>query len=324
MRRALMLALVLLAATSVFAANDVIKRGFNVADGGTLRLDASYGDVRIVTGGTGVAVEIVRKARGSKGEERLAQHKVTFSQQGNDVVVDSDDDERNDRGIFRWFDHDDFEVQWNVRVPDRYNVDVRTSGGSIELDPINGTVEARTSGGSIETGRLGGAAKLNTSGGSISIDGAAAQVDARTSGGSIRIGNTDGPVDARTSGGSIALARVRGPVTARTSGGNITIEDSTGSVDASTSGGSIRAQISGPVTADSKLSTSGGSVTVAIGAGVAVDLDAKASGGGITSDIPVTIMGRQDDDELKGKVNGGGPTLTLRTSGGGIRVRSLS
>ena len=28
--------------------------------------------------------------------------------------------------------------------------------------------------------------------------------------------------------------------------------------------------------------------------------------------------------ELRGKVNGGGPTLTLRTSGGGIRVKSLT
>ena len=323
MRRTLMLTLLLLAATSVFAADDIVRKGFQVADGGTLRLDAGYGEVKIVSGGSGVAVEVIRKARGRRGEERLRDHRISFSQQGNDVVIDTEDDDDDDKSWFRWLDHDDFEVQWNVRVPDRYNVDVRTSGGSIELDELNGTVVARTSGGSIETGRLGGVAKLHTSGGSISIDGASAQVEARTSGGSITIGDTSGPVDARTSGGSIKLARVRGSVTARTSGGNITIEDATGQVDASTSGGSIRAQISGPVTADSKLSTSGGGVTVALGGSVAIDLDARASGGGVSSDIPVTILGRQDDDQLKGKINGGGPTLTLRTSGGGIRLKSL-
>jgi DUF4097 and DUF4098 domain-containing protein YvlB len=321
MRRTLLVSLLLLLATSVFAADDVLRKGFNVADGGTLKLDAGVGEVKIVTGGTGVAVELVRTYRGKRGEERMRDMEVTFNQQGNDVIIDTD--MGRDDNWFNWNNWAHFEVQWNIRVPDRYNLDVRTSGGSIELDPIDGTVEARTSGGSISAGRLGGVSKLHTSGGSIEIDGATAQVEARTSGGSIRVGNTQGPVDARTSGGSITLARVAGTVYARTSGGNIVVEEASGSVDASTSGGSIRAQLSGPLTADSKLSTSGGSVTVSLGSGVAVDLDARASGGGVSSDIPITIMGRQDNDELKGKINGGGPTLTLRTSGGGIRVKSL-
>lgn len=322
MRRLTLLSLLLLVSTSLFAADDVIRKGFNVAEGGTLRLEAEYGDVKIVTGGEGVGVEIIRKARGRKGEERMREHKIEFAQQGNDVIITTDSPDRDDNW-FRMFDWADYEVQWNIRVPDRYNLDVRTSGGSIELDAIQGTVEARTSGGSISTGRLGGPANLRTSGGSIKIDGAAGKVDARTSGGSIRIGDTDGPVEARTSGGSISLARVRGTVYARTSGGGITIDDATGSIDASTSGGSIRAQLSGQLTADSKLSTSGGGVTVSLSPNVAVELDARASGGGVHSDVPITVHGRQEDDQLVGKINGGGPKLTLRTSGGGIRVKSL-
>lgn len=322
MRRLTLLALVLFAATSVFAAGDVIRKGFNVADGGTLRLEAEYGDVKIVTGGTGVAVEIIREARGRRGERLMQEHKIEFSQQGNDVIITSDDADR-DGNWFRGFDWNDYEVQYNIRVPDRYNVDVKTSGGSVKLDDIIGTVDARTSGGSISTGRIGGPANLRTSGGSITVGGGDGKVDARTSGGSVRIGDTTGPVEARTSGGSITLARIRGSVFARTSGGGISIEDATGSVDASTSGGSIRAQLSGQLTADSKLSTSGGSVTVSLAPNVAVDLDARASGGGVRTDIPITIQGRQEDDELQGKINGGGPRLTLRTSGGGIRVKSL-
>lgn len=323
MRRSLFLAALFLLATSVFAADDVIRKGFNVSDGGTLRLEAAYGDVKIVAGGTGVAVEITRKARGERGEERMRSHKITFSQQGNDVIIDGDEDRDDDRHWFRLFDWADYEVQWNVRVPKNYNVNVRTSGGSVDLGDLGGTVDARTSGGSIETGKLGGEATLRTSGGSIKVDGARGRIDAKTSGGSIRIGDTSGPVDARTSGGSITLARVSGSVVARTSGGGITIDDATGSVDASTSGGSIKAQISGPITGDSKLSTSGGSVTVLVAPSVAVDLDARASGGGVSSDVPVTVQGRVEEDEIRGKINGGGPKLTLRTSGGGIRVKSL-
>jgi hypothetical protein len=322
MRRALVLTALLLAATSVFAETDVIRKGFNVADGGTLRLDADFGDVKIVAGGTGVGIEITREGDGKRGRELMREHKITITQQGNDVIIDSDIDD-NDRGWFNFFNWSDYEVQWNVRVPKNYNVVVKTSGGSIDLGDLGGTVDARTSGGSIETGALGGQATLKTSGGSITIDGARGAVDAKTSGGSIRIGDTSGPVDARTSGGSISLARVRGKVYARTSGGGITIEEASGSVDASTSGGSIKAQISGPITADSKLSTSGGNVTVSVASNVALDLDARASGGGVSSDLPITVQGRLDDNELRGKINGGGPTLTLRTSGGGIRVKGL-
>ena len=319
MRRSIFLAITLLLTSSAFA--DVIKRGFNVADGGTLHLDGAYGNIKIVTGGSGVAVEITRDADGRDGQRRLAEHKITFEQRGNDVVIDSDfDGNRN-----RWFDWggDDYEVQWNIRVPDRYNVNVSTSGGWIEIDEIAGVVDARTSGGSIRTGRLGGKSTLKTSGGSINVDGAAAELSAHTSGGSIEIGDTSGTVEAKTSGGSIRLGRVSGEVVARTSGGNIHVEDAAGTIEASTSGGSIHAQISRQPNGDSKLSTSGGGVVVTLAPSIAVDLDAHASGGGVSSDVPVTIQGRHDGDSIRGKINGGGPRLVLRSSGGGVRVKSL-
>ncbi len=321
MRRLVTLSLALFVAASAFAAEDTIRRGFNVAEGGTLRLKASPGSIKVVTGGTGVAVEITRKARGRRAEETLREHEITFRQEGNDVIIESEhDDESNWSNWFHWRD---YEVQWNVRVPSRYNLDLRTSGGSIDLADIGGTVEARTSGGSIKTGRLAGTATLKTSGGSIRVGGAQSSVQAVTSGGGITIGDTAGPVEARTSGGSISIARAQGDVFARTSGGGITIENAAGKVDASTSGGSITARISAQPRGDSRLATSGGSVTVELAGGIGVELDARASGGGVHSDVPILVRGKQDDDSLSGTIGSGGPKLVLRTSGGGIRVRSL-
>lgn len=322
MRRLIGPALALVFAVSAFGAQDVIKKGFTVGDGGTLHLDRANGNIKVVSGGTGVAVEITRKAHGRNAEKRLQDHKITFSQDGNDVTIVSDDD--NDRGPHGWFNwNDDYDVQWNIRVPAHYNLDVSTSGGSIDLADIGGTTIAHTSGGDIETGRLAGDAKLNTSGGGIRVASAGGKLVAHTSGGSIDIGNVTGTVDARTSGGDIELARIDGDVIARSSGGGITIEDAMGSVDASTSGGSIRARMSRQPRGDSKLSTSGGGVTLDLAPSIAVDLDARASGGGVTSDVPVTVQGTQEDDSLQGRVNGGGPKLVLRTSGGGIKVRGL-
>ncbi|HYC93101.1 MAG TPA: hypothetical protein VEO54_28105 [Thermoanaerobaculia bacterium] len=319
MRRTIILIAALCFAASAFAAEDVIKKGFTVSDGGTLRLDGANGNIRIVTGGSGVAVEVTRSADGRRAEKLMRDHKITFEQRSNDVVIDSEME--NDNSWFSW--HDDYEVQWNIRVPDRYNVDVETSGGSIHIDDIQGNVEAYTSGGGIKTGRISGEGTLKTSGGSISIAGGGARIVAHTSGGSIDIGDTIGPVEAKTSGGNITLARTAGDVLARTSGGGITIEDALGKVDAHTSGGTIRATLSRQPNADSTLKTSGGGVIVSLAPSIAVDLDAQSSGGGVRADVPVTVQGTQDDDSIRGRINGGGPKLTLRSSGGGIRVKSL-
>ena len=281
MRRTLALTFILLlTAFTAQARTETVRRGFNVPDGGTLHLDAAVGSITIVAGGTGVAFEIVQKSLFGDDDD-FKDHKITFDQRGNDVYVESD----YDRGVSNWFHN--FNVEWNIRVPAHYNIDVKTSGGSIDLADLGGTVDARTSGGSIKTGHLASTANLKTSGGSITVEGA------------------------------------RGNVLAHTSGGSITVGDTEGYVDAKTSGGSIHASLSQQPKGDSRLSTSGGGVTVTLARNIGVELDAHASGGGVNSDVPITVMGRQDDDTLRGSINGGGPKLVVRSSGGGIHVRPL-
>ncbi len=92
-------------------------------------------------------------------------------------------------------------------------------------------------------------------------------------------------------------------------------------MDASTSGGSISARLSRQPRSDSKLSTSGGGITIHVAPNVALDIDAHTSGGDVASDVPVTLLGRQNDSSLNGKLNGGGPKLVLRSSGGDIRLQ---
>ena len=169
-------------------------------------------------------------------------------------------------------------------------------------DHVSGPVVGRTSGGSIHVESAGGPVKARRSGGSIRIGSAAGAVDARTSGGSIRIGSAQGPTIARTSGGSIELASVAG------------------SIEARTSGGSIKATLTGQPDAESSLRTVGGSVTVGLVEGVAVDIDARTTGGRVTAELANLESTRTDRSTLVTAVNGGGPTMTLRTTGGSIRL----
>jgi len=52
---------------------------------------------------------------------------------------------------------------------------------------------------------------------------------------------------------------------------------------------------------------------------VHVNVDASTSGGSVSSDFPVPTSG--DHQNLRAAINGGGPLLQLRTSGGGINIQ---
>ena len=91
-------------------------------------------------------------------------------------------------------------------------------------------------------------------------------------------------------------------------------------MSASTSGGSIKAYMSKQPQSDCKLTTSGGGIDVYLVKDVKVSVDASTSGGHVSTDFPVTVQGKLQKSKLKGEINGGGPQLYLRTSGGSINI----
>ena len=302
------------AATSLLAASgEPLHRSFNVSPGGTLTVDADVGDIRVSSAsGNTVTVDVTQSSRSSRFMD------VTAEQQGNNVVV---------RGKFEgsrmWNWNFNGDAKFVISVPASYNVDLATSGGDIHVADLGGQAHVKTSGGGISLGRIDGPVVARTSGGDITLDGARGNAELHTSGGGIRIGDVTGNIEAKTSGGSIEVRHAGADLYARSSGGGISIDDANGTVDVQTSGGSIRAKLSRQPRADSRLSTSGGGITLQIAPGVSIDLDAHTSGGDVDTEVPVTLLGRQNENSIEGKVNGGGPKLVLRSSGGDIRIRKL-
>ena len=311
MRRAILISSILL--LTAFAANaDVIRKGFNVSDGGTLTLEADTGNVKVVSGGTGVAVEITRDG----SPEQLRANNITFDQSGNDVSIRSKYDHD------RWFNWSrDPRIRYNIRVPSHYSVKLSTAGGDIDLGDLAGNADVHTSGGDIKVAHITGNVYGRTSGGDVRVSSATGTMNVHTSGGDIEIENAGGALEAKTSGGSIDVGRAASTLFAHSSGGGIRIREALDSIDASTSGGSIHARLTRQPHGDSRLSTSGGDVVVELPANVGAAVDAHTSGGDIDTDLPVTIMGHKADDNLVGTIGAGGPRLVLRTSGGGISLR---
>jgi ferric-dicitrate binding protein FerR (iron transport regulator) len=257
--------------------------------GGRLRIDLSGGSVEI----EGHDEETVRVEANASGPGANA---IDFELTGTpeDLRLRS-----ARRGIAGWFAG---RVRVRVRVPNEFSLDVRTSGGSIEVEEIEGRVDLRTSGGDVRVSEIEGPVELRTSGGSIEAEEIGGDLEAETSGGSIEVREIDGRVDVRTSGGSLKVHDVDGAVRARTSGGTISV------------------RFSGAPEGD--VETSGGWIEVEYPEGDGFDLNAESSGGPVELDERSELEGKIEPHKVRAEVNGGGPKLRLRTSGGYIRLRA--
>jgi hypothetical protein len=301
-------AAILMISGSAFAnIEDTIDKSFTVKPGGTLKVDTKRGSIEVEGHrGNTVEVKVIREVKTSDKEEArkiLEKFPVEFDQRGDDVFITATYDERN---IVKKLLNDmnkKLHVKFVISVPDVYNVDLQTSGGSVGVRGLEGRILSRTSGGS------------------MTFDGITGDIEGRTSGGSIKIGNVEGDTNIHTSGGSITIEKAAGKVDAHTSGGSITVHEVMGAIQADTSGGSIKAYISRQPADSCRLTTSGGSLTVYMADDVSVDVNARTSGGRVNTEFPVTVQGEIKRSNLQAKINGGGPELYLRTSGGSIYLK---
>jgi hypothetical protein len=305
------------------AAQGDIQRQFSVLPGGKLVMDVEPGAIEVRSGGgSQITADVIRKAdRRSEAqeEELLSRHEVNFEQQGNTLLIRA---KFRDSEFRRWRNNG-LNVRYVVTVPTEFNLDLKTSGGGIQVDDLRGEVRARTSGGGLRFGRIEGPVVGNTSGGGITLVGCKGRVEIKTSGGGIDIGSGSGELTAETSGGGIKIENFVGNAFVRTSGGSIRADRIEGALDASTSGGPIVAAIRRQPSKASRLHTSGGGITLELDESLSLNIDAQASGGSVSTELPIAVLGELRKDSLHGTLNGGGQALSLQASGGSIQLRKL-
>jgi DUF4097 and DUF4098 domain-containing protein YvlB len=311
------------AATAWALTEENVSEKRSVSPGGKLVVDVDFGTVDVSSAaGDSVTVAAVRRVSASdeaKEKEFLAAAPITVTQEGNTVTVRARR-AKNGEG-WSWRGSSRLEGKYTITVPEKFNVQLDTSGGGIAVNRVNGEVRADTSGGSLTFSHLRGPLVGNTSGGIIKVDDCVGVLRIETSGGKIEVSGGSGTVNANTSGGSIAVRNFGGDAKVETSGGGLRFENVRGEIRGETSGGSIAATIAAPVPGDVRLETSAGRIEINLPADAALNVDAETSMGRVTSDLPVTIQGKQERDRLRGTINGGGKLLVLRTSAGGISLK---
>ncbi|HVF70369.1 MAG TPA: DUF4097 family beta strand repeat-containing protein [Chthoniobacterales bacterium] len=296
---AIVFAFAITSAHAVSGTRDQIAESFAVKAGGTLNFDSDLANVDITTSDSDtIRVELDREFKVSTEQElnELRQKlTVEMAKEGDGVKVTvrfAGDRNSRERNKVR--------LDFRIAMPHKFNLDLR-SCGSAKIGNIDGWVKARMLGGSLRLGDVSG------------------PVTARTDGGSVSLGDVGGDLDAVSNGGSVAAGRTNGKVMARANGGSIAITEATDGIDAKAAGGSVAVYISKQPRSDSKLIAEAGNVELRLPESVAVNIDAACSAGRLRSEF--SLPGNQDEDRLKGAINGGGPVVMLRASAGNIHLR---
>ena len=297
MKRTVTVLVALFVATAVAQAGvkpgtkDTIKAKFEVRSGGTLYLNIDRGNVEIESSGNNmVYVEMERVVSGASAADEkaiLERHEYLLDQDGNNVIVESrfDDNHDDSWSWSRMRKKNKFRLKVTVRIPETYNVDFETGAGNVEIADLNGRVEGRTGAGTI------------------------------------LIGDINGPVDVSSGAGNIEIESVVGYVEVHSGAGNITIDEVAGEISAHTGAGNVVATVVRQPREDSHLNSGAGNVTVFLAEDIAVDVEATSSLGSASCDFDLTVKGKWLSKSFGGRINGGGPALTLHSGVGNVALK---
>ena len=191
-----------------------------------------------------------------------------------------------------------------VRMPQQGDLQVDTGDGPVETSGLSGNLNVHTGVGSVKANSLDGTIALHTSDGGITVDTLKGDIKLRTGDGSIEARNLDGKVEADSGDGHIRLDGRFEALNVKTGDGSVNTKVLSGSKMATAW----------------TLRTGDGSVDLSLPADFQADINATTGDGHISLGIPVTVEGTFSRSEVRGKMNGGGQSLTIHTGDGSIRL----
>ncbi len=197
----------------------------------------------------------------------------------------------------------------SLKVPKRCNLDLYSRDGSITVN------------------RMAGSMKAKTHWGSIFFRGVDGDIKAQSEYGDIVVSHCTGGLYLRSISGNFFVGRVGGAADVFGYGGEIEVQSAAGSVKAETSGADLSVGFQHPITAEANLKTGGANVIMTIDKRSSCNFDLKATMFGkvkfYKEGLPLeTKSGAIGKSHVLGSLNGGGPKLTARASGGHIYLQA--
>ena len=275
------------------------EKTLTVSSGADLEVFTRSGDVVVRSGPAG-SIAIVGKIHvgdrwfngGKKAEIQGIEQNPPIAQTGNHVRID-------------YVNVRDVAIDYEITAPSDTRVHTKSGSGDQTIEGMQAGVEIETGSGDVRLRDLAGDLRVHTGSGNVEARGAAGPIEARAGSGDIRIEeNSKGDVSVETGSGNIDVRGVDGGLRISAGSGDVTVDGKPAS-SWSVKTGSGNAQLRVPEQAafDVDISTSSGSVEVA-------------------HPVTTTIQGRVQEERksIRGKVNGGGPEISVHTGSGDVRV----
>jgi DUF4097 and DUF4098 domain-containing protein YvlB len=147
-------------------------------------------------------------------------------------------------------------------------------------------------------------------------------LDIHTGDGSLTVVGATGDLRLRSGDGAIDAKGIGGRLTASSGDGRVSVEGRFDLLNLHTGDGPVEAAArAGSTAAESwSMTTGDGSVTLRLPDEFKADVDAHTGDGSITVDLPLTVTGTIERSHVRGTLNGGGGSVTVRTGDGSIHL----
>ena len=306
MKRLIITTALFLITAAVVVSGETIEKQFKTSPGKVLTMDLKAGGSIYIYGWDKDEINITAFIDGRDSEDI----KTEFNETASGLEIECRyNRHRGDGG---------YDIEFEVKVPHKYDLDLDTRGGSImvehlegdlrgrtlggklELIDSHGTFDFRTNGGNINCEKLTGRADLKTNGGNITCSDSQLEGKAHTNGGRVRLENVSGNFDATSNGGDVAYANAGtttksgdgDAIRINTRGGDIDIDEAPYGAELHTNGGDITVR-----SADKFVSalTNGGDITIDQVDGT---VEAHTNGGDVTVKLAQNLAGGDHDIEI--------------------------
>jgi DUF4097 and DUF4098 domain-containing protein YvlB len=296
------MALVVLSASTFAAASTPqghFEKTFQVSGAVDLEVQTRSGDIIVRSGPAG---SVTVRGKIYVGDHWLfgnrhadvsdIEQRPPVRQDGNSVHID-------------YVEARDISIDYEITVPEDTTIRTRSGSGDQTIEGTRGNADLQSGSGDLRLSHLTGEIRLQTGSGDVRAREISGAVRGGAGSGDIEVEETGaGDIDLHTGSGNVAVRGIQGAFHGETGSGDITAEGTqTGAWDLHTGSGNVHVRLPENAAFDANLSTSSGSVDV---------------GPAIT----MTVQGRVQETRkhIEGKVRGGGPMLTVRTSSGDIQI----
>jgi hypothetical protein len=230
----ILVTLLLLIATPAWS-SDLLEKEFVAKEGQKLDINLKSGGSIQINGWNKKIVQV--KAHFKNGSSEECQ--IEVKQSGDVISIESDFDPFESKKCRS--------PKLEILLPRRFDLKLKTMGGNISIENVQGDIDGRTMGGSLNLSRLKGQIRMTTMGGEITLTDSDLDGSVKTMGGRVLLENVVGDIKGSSMGGNVVYRNVKsrkGKSTGKvvkitTMGGSINVDEANEGADVHTMGGDI-------------------------------------------------------------------------------------